>query len=165
VSDFGKLPGVDALSSPNLSGWSAKLEAAQSAREQAEAESAAASLNKDASVAGKAGGKSAAEQAAQVQKVSRDFESLFLAYMLKTMKGAGPQSSFLGDTQGEKIFTEMRDEELAKGMAQAGGIGLANLLEQQLLQSLKGPVATPKDGVPLAPISPERKAISLDRKG
>lgn len=157
----GKLPGVDALSSPNLSAWSARLEAAQSAREQAEVESAAGALK------GGAEGKGNPADVAKVREVSQQFESLFLGYMMKTMRTAGPQSGFLGDSQGEKIFTEMKDEEMAKGMAKAGGIGLAKLLEQQLLQSLRGhvaPTGTPKDALPI-PLSPEKKAISLPERG
>jgi Rod binding domain-containing protein len=133
-----KLPGIDALQSPDMNAWSAKLEAAQAARGQAQVEQAAAELNS----AGKAAGKDPKELA-QLRKVSQDFESIFLAYMMKTMKAAMPKSEFLGQSEGEKIFTEMKDEELAKGMAKAGGIGLGRLLEQQLVQSLKpaGPAA------------------------
>lgn len=130
----GKLPGLDALQSPNLSAWTARLEAAQQARIEGEVERAAASLKG-------AGQGRDPKELAQLRKVSQDFESLFLAYMMKTMKQAIPKSEFLGDSQAEKIFTEMKDEELAKGMAKAGGIGLARLLEQQLTQSLKAPSA------------------------
>ncbi len=129
-----KLPGLDALQSPNLSAWTARLEAAQQARVEGEVERAAASLK------GASQGRDPKELA-QLRKVSQDFESLFLAYMMKTMKQAIPKSEFLGDSQAEKIFTEMKDEELAKGMAKAGGIGLARLLEQQLTQSLRAPSA------------------------
>lgn len=127
-----KLPGIEALQSPNLNAWSARLEAAQAVRVEAQVEQAAATLRSAGSGAGKD-----PKEMAQLRKVSQDFESLFLAYMMKTMKQAIPKSGYLGDSQGEKIFTEMKDEELAKGMAKAGGIGLARLLEQQLTQSLR----------------------------
>lgn len=135
----GKLPGLEALQSPNLSAWSARMEAAQAVRAEAQVQQAAAGL--------KASGQPRDErELAQLRKVTQDFESVFLAYLLKTMKQAIPKSEFLGGSQAEKIFTEMKDEELAKGMARAGGIGLAKLLEQQLSQSLKqAPV--PKDGI------------------
>jgi peptidoglycan hydrolase FlgJ len=125
------VPGIAALQSPHLSAWGARLEGMQSARVQAEAQQAAQGL-KDAGAKAQD-----PKQMEQLRKVSQDFESLFLAYMLKTMKQAIPKSGYLGDSQGEKIFTEMKDEELAKGMARAGGIGLARLLEQQLTQSLR----------------------------
>jgi len=130
VSDSGKLGGMENAASPDLSAWSARLEAAQAARGEAEVQKAAAQLN------GAKGPQAAKDpkQLAQLRKVSQDFESLFLAYMMKTMKAALPKSEFLGQSEGEKIFTEMKDEELAKGMAKAGGIGLAKLLEQQILK-------------------------------
>lgn len=134
MSDM-KLPGLDALQSPNLSAWSARLEAAQTARAEAQVKQAAASLT--AAGAKGAGAARDPKELAQLRKVSQDFESLFLAYMMKTMKAAIPKSDFLGQSTGEQVFTEMKDEELAKGMAQAGGIGLARLLEQQLGQSLR----------------------------
>lgn len=134
MSDGMKV-GMENAASPDLSAWSARLEAAQAARNEAQVQQAAAALN-GAQKADAAAAKDPKETA-KLRKVSQDFESLFLAYMMKTMKGALPKSEFLGQSQGEKIFTEMKDEELAKGMATAGGIGLAKLLEQQLLQSLK----------------------------
>ena len=65
-------------------------------------------------------------------KVSRDFESIFLDYMLKTMRQTIPKSDLFGDSQADQIFSSMRDEELSKRMAQAGGIGLANIMINQL---------------------------------
>lgn len=136
----GELPGIDALQSPSMSAWSARLEAAQSARGAAEVQQAADSLNAAAS-----GSDKDPKELAQLRKVSRDFESIFLSYMMKTMKEAIPKNDFLGQSEGEKIFTEMKDDELAKGMAKAGGIGLGKLLEQQLIHSLRSaiPQGTP----------------------
>ncbi len=77
------------------------------------------------------------KEAAKLQKVSKDFESIFLGYMMKTMRESVAKGGLWGDSQGEQIFSEMRDEELSKGMANAGGIGLSRLLVEQLKQSLK----------------------------
>ena len=77
------------------------------------------------------------KELARLKAVSQDFESLFLSYMMKTMRNSVPKGGLWGQTQGEQIFTEMRDDELAKGLAKAGGIGLAPLLEQQLKQTLQ----------------------------
>ena len=126
------VPGIDALQSPNLSAWNARLEAAQSARGAAELQRTADSLNAAVATGGKY-----PKELAQLRKVTRDFESVFLSYMMKTMKEAIPKNDFLGQSEGEKIFTEMKDDELAKGMAKAGGIGLGKLLEQQLIHSLR----------------------------
>ena len=76
-------------------------------------------------------------QIAQLRKVSQDFESVFLSYMMKVGRDTTSKGTFWGHTQGEEIFTEMRDDELAKNMAKAGGIGLANLLVEQLTRTLQ----------------------------
>lgn len=150
------LPGIDAMQSPNLSAWSARLEAAQSARSEAEVKTMAAELKT-------AGQGKDPKELAQLRKVSRDFESLFLAYLMKTMKDAVPKNDFLGQSEGEKIFSEMKDDELAKNMASAGGIGLGKLLEEQLTQSLRAAVpgkAAPAAATALNPVVPlgENKA-------
>jgi flagellar protein FlgJ len=112
----------------------ARLEAAQSSRilEQVRAEAGRAehASQKAASSSDKA------ESLKKLEKVSRDFESIFLGYLLKTMRQAVPKSDFFGHTREQEIFGAMRDEELAKGMAEAGGIGLAEMMVQQLKRQI-----------------------------
>ncbi|MGH7442662.1 MAG: rod-binding protein, partial [bacterium] len=85
------------------------------------------------------------QELAKLRKVSQDFESLFLSYMLKVGREAGFKGSLMGHTQGEEIFTEMRDDELAKHMAKAGGIGLAHLLVEQLTRTLQAQAREQKE--------------------
>lgn len=82
-------------------------------------------------------------QLKQLLKVSQDFESLFLSYMLKVGREATLKGNLMGHTQGEEIFTEMRDDELAKRMSSAGGIGLARLLVEQLTRTLQAQARDP----------------------
>ncbi len=96
----------------------------------------------DASALGARGGPSAGGVApadlARLRKVSQDFESLFLSYMMKVGREASFKSEgFFARGEGEKIFTDMRDDELAKHMAKAGGIGLADLIVEQLSRTLR----------------------------
>ena len=121
-------------SSASLGAFDARMQAAQMGRMEAQVRQAASAVD---SVKAKAAGKIDPKEAAKLQKVSRDFESIFLAYMLKTMRSTVEKGGLLAENQGEQIFSEMRDEELSKGMANAGGIGLSRLLVEQLKQSLK----------------------------
>lgn len=146
MSEAPRLPGLEALQSPNLTQWSARLEAAQAERSERQLQQAAASVEKAGAEAAGAKGVDPKE-AAKLRAVSQDFESLFLAYMMKTMKSAIPHSDFLGQSQGEQIFSEMKDDELAKGMAKAGGIGLSKLLEEQLMRSLSASKAAAGTGL------------------
>lgn len=75
-------------------------------------------------------------QDAKAQNVAREFESIFTTMMLKSMRSAiTPQEDenpFLSKSLGEKIYTEMLDEEYGKLASKQGTIGLANLILQQI---------------------------------
>ena len=70
----------------------------------------------------------------QLKKVSQDFESIFLSYMLKQMRKTVPEDPLFGNSTAKRIFYEMYDEAVAKELARAGGIGLAIILYKQLSQ-------------------------------
>lgn len=72
----------------------------------------------------------------KLEKVSKDFESIFLGYLLKTMRDTVPKSDFFGNTREQEIFGSMRDEEMAKSMSKAGGIGLAKMMVDQLKRQI-----------------------------
>jgi Rod binding domain-containing protein len=75
-------------------------------------------------------------QDAKAKKVAQEFESIFTTMMLKSMRGAmSPQedeNQFLPKSLGEKIYTEMLDEEYGKMASKQGTIGLANLILKQI---------------------------------
>jgi len=69
----------------------------------------------------------------QLEKACKDFESLFLSQLLSSMRKTIPQSSEEEEESREKeMYESMFDEELAKSWAHSDGIGLANVLYQQL---------------------------------
>ncbi|HTB22758.1 MAG TPA: rod-binding protein [bacterium] len=115
---------------PDLSAeWSTRMETAQAASE-------ARAVGMDAEAAKATKGVDP-KQLDQLRKVSQDFESVFLSYMMKVGRDTTSKGGFWGHSQGEEIFTSMRDDELAKHMAKAGGIGLAKLLVEQLTRTLQ----------------------------
>ncbi len=61
-----------------------------------------------------------------------EMESLFLSHLLKEMRATVEKSGFIDGGQAEEIFTALLDVELSKKMSVAGGIGLANILFEQL---------------------------------
>lgn len=69
----------------------------------------------------------------EIKAVCQEFESLFLNYMLKEMRSTVPKSDLLDGGQAERIYTSMFDERLSQELAQKGGIGLAQMLEKNLL--------------------------------
>jgi Rod binding domain-containing protein len=64
------------------------------------------------------------------------FESIFIQKMWEQMRATIPESGFLKGRE-EKFWQSMYDQELAKTMAGAGGIGLADMMYEQLSQSLR----------------------------
>jgi len=67
-----------------------------------------------------------------IKEACAEFESLFISFMLKTMRDTIPKSGLLNGGMAEDVYTSMLDQELAKKMAERGGIGLSSLLVRQL---------------------------------
>lgn len=63
--------------------------------------------------------------------VARQFESLFLAQMLKAMRDSLPGDSLMSGPQ-MSTYTQLLDQQLALDLAKGRGIGLADLIERQL---------------------------------
>ena len=71
-----------------------------------------------------------------LQKACRDFESLFVNYMLQQMRQTVPQNSMFGGGQPEKIYTSMMDQEVAKEISRQRGMGLAPILYHQMVSGI-----------------------------
>ena len=83
----------------------------------------------------------------ELEKACHQFESLFIKYMLQTMRETIPENSLFGGGQAEKIYTGMLDDEVAQTVSQQRGIGLAAIMYNQMAalgDGDKGP--GPNDG-------------------
>jgi Rod binding domain-containing protein len=67
----------------------------------------------------------------KLKKACQDFESIFLSYLLKTMRSTIPKDELLEDNLGNDIFTSITDEEVAKKISQTQGLGIANMLYKE----------------------------------
>ncbi len=86
------------------------------------------------------GGDEAAER--KLKEACQGFESIFLQRIWEQMRKNVGKEGFL-HSRDEESYQAMFDQELAKKMAEAGGIGLADMLEQQLNVKLgKATIAT-----------------------
>jgi peptidoglycan hydrolase FlgJ len=65
-----------------------------------------------------------------LKEAAKQFESVFLNMMLKSMREASPQDG-LFDSEQTKMFTGMLDQQLAQSMANRG-LGLADIMVKQL---------------------------------
>ena len=77
---------------------------------------------------------SSMQEEAKLQEACKEFETLFLNQMFAQMrKCAGSEGGgLMGGGQSEEMFQSMLDQERAKSWAQEGGVGLANILFQQM---------------------------------
>ncbi len=68
---------------------------------------------------------------ATLREVAQQFESLFLHMMLKSMRSAVPESDLMSSQQ-TGFYQEMLDQQLSTELPKQGGIGLADIIVQQL---------------------------------
>jgi len=78
----------------------------------------------------------AADSPAALHKAAQQFESLFLQMVMKAGRSASSDGTILGRSNGEKIFTDLRDSQFAKISSERGGFGIAEMLERQWAQRL-----------------------------
>jgi len=68
-----------------------------------------------------------------IQEAAEAFESYFIQIMLREMRNTlSDDDGLIPRSTAERIFTEMLDEEIAKEAARGGGIGLAQVIVQQM---------------------------------
>ena len=72
-----------------------------------------------------------ADPAKALLPVAKQFESLYLQMMLKSMRAAVPESDLFSDESG-KAYRDMFDNQLSVNLAEQGGIGLAKVMVKQL---------------------------------
>jgi flagellar protein FlgJ len=102
------------------------------------------------------------EQKAQAQdklkEVSQMYEKHFLNEMVKAMRSTVNESGLVKVSQGERIFREQLDQEYVGAWSNRGGIGLSDLIYEQLMQKFgaqlgldnsSGKVARPQGPLPL----------------
>ena len=71
----------------------------------------------------------------KLREACEGFESIFIKKIWEQMRATIPENNFLKGRE-EKFWQGMYDQELAKTMASAGGIGLADMMYEQLSRSL-----------------------------
>ncbi len=74
----------------------------------------------------------AAASSERLRAVAREFESLFLNYMLSVMRETIDDSGLAERGAGEAIYTELFDQEVARCLAGRGALGISDLLIQKL---------------------------------
>lgn len=78
---------------------------------------------------------------AGLKEASRQFESMMLSMLMKSMREAAPQDGPF-NSDASRFYTSMLDQQMAQNLAgQNGGLGLAKMIEQQLSRQSVGRTA------------------------
>ena len=90
----------------------------------------------DAKVSVDASGISAEEEAKKLREACQGFEAMFLDIMFKEMRNTVPDNTLFGKSQGEKIWHSMLDTELMQNVAKSGGVGIADMMYDNLIDQV-----------------------------
>ncbi|MBN2420153.1 MAG: peptidoglycan DD-metalloendopeptidase family protein [Deltaproteobacteria bacterium] len=93
----------------------------------------------------------------KLKEACKQFESVFVYEMLKSMRNSIPKTDLFSGGQAEEIYQSMLDQELSKNMAGQGSNSIANILYQQLkaIEEKKGntdSLSSNNSGLPVWPL-------------
>ncbi len=71
---------------------------------------------------------------AQMDKVAKDFESMFIGEMLQPMFGDTEGSDAFGSAESNDVYKGLLMDEYGKQITRAGGIGVADFVKKELLK-------------------------------
>ncbi len=74
------------------------------------------------------------KQRLQARKVSQDFEGLLVGMMIKSMRTTVKEDKMTGGGHGEEAFRSMLDQEYATAAVKQGGLGLAKVIEKEIIR-------------------------------
>ena len=70
----------------------------------------------------------------RLKDAAQQFEAIFIQQMFKEMRKTIPEDGLIQRSNADDVYTQLQDLEAAKITAQQGGIGLAELMMQQLMK-------------------------------
>ena len=70
---------------------------------------------------------------AAIRKAAVEVQTIFVEMMLKSMRDTVGQDTLTGGGHGEEVYSSFLDREYASAVSKRGGLGLAEMIEQQLL--------------------------------
>jgi len=79
---------------------------------------------------------------AAIKETAKQFESLFTSMLLKSMRAATPKDSLSGSDQ-QSFYQDMFDQQIATQISRGKGLGLADMLVQQLMRNSASAAAAP----------------------
>lgn len=105
----------------------------------------------------------------KLREACEGFESIFVQKMWEQMRATLPKEGYLHSKE-EEMWQSMYDQELAKKMTSAGGIGLADMIYEQLSTRLSDASRTTapssvREPVPVKPVSMMPRVVTPSADG
>lgn len=75
-----------------------------------------------------------AADAAAAKRTAEDFEAFFLTQMFEHMFAGVEPDAMFGGGEGEQVYRSMLFQEYGKAVARQGGIGLADMVQKEILK-------------------------------
>ena len=72
------------------------------------------------------------KQDKKLKETCQDMESVFLSYLMKSMRETVQKSDLFGSSEGEDMFQDMMDDEICKSASRTSSTGIADMLYRQL---------------------------------
>jgi flagellar protein FlgJ len=82
---------------------------------------------------GRLKGEASQDPTQAIRKTAEQFEAHFLQQMMKSMRDTVEKSDLV-ESNNMEMYQDLMDKEVAMKMVQRGGIGVANMLEKQMLK-------------------------------
>ena len=106
---------------------------------------------------GRLKGEASRDPTQAIRKTAEQFEAHFLQQMMKSMRDTVEKSDLV-ESNNMEMYQDLMDKEVAMKMVQRGGIGVANMLEKQMLK--QSTEISTQDALKLRPVS-EPAALPL----
>jgi len=72
-----------------------------------------------------------------LRRACAEFESIFINYMLRSAREALPEDGLFDNTHESRIYKSMMDEQMARAVTRGRGVGLGELLYNELREGEK----------------------------
>jgi flagellar protein FlgJ len=105
----------------------------------------------------------AAQQDAQLRDAAKMYESHFLNEMVKAMRSTvGQEDGFIKKNFAEKMFTDQLDQQYVQNWSDRGGVGLADMIYNQIKEKYFAAKQKDLPGQKMLPIAPKREVHGLE---
>ncbi len=99
---------------------------------------------------GRLKGEASRDPTQAIRKTAEQFEAHFLQQMMKSMRDTVEKSDLV-ESNNMDMYQDLMDKEVAMKMVQRGGIGVANMLEKQMLK--QSSELSTQDALKLRPVN------------